>query len=482
MSPDLVLVNGNRMRPPIGPIGLDYIAGAVRRAGFSVDVADLCLADDPEKALRSAFAGASPRLVGVTLRNVDDCFWPSAAWFVDDLAATIASIRGLTEAPIVLGGVGFSIFSRQAMEHTGADFGIRGDGEEATVALLRELAGDRKLDRADGLLWRDGGRIVANRPAWPAEISVDTSRTAFDNAAYFRRGGQAGVETKRGCSRLCAYCADPIAKGPVVRTRRPAEVADEFEGLAAKGIDVLHLCDSEFNIPREHAWAVCEELVARSLGERVKWYSYLAVKPFDPELGALMRRAGCAGINFTGDSASDSMLEAFGHPHRRGGIADAVRICREQGIAVMIDLLLGGPGETPETVAGTIGFAKELDPDCVGAALGLRIYPGTAMERRVGAEGPLDANPAIRRRYEGPVDLFRPTFYISKALGERPGQLVRSFIASDRRFFEPALEVPGDHDRDEATQSYNYNDNSPLSAAIAGGARGAYWDILRKLR
>lgn len=464
------------MLPPIAPVGLEYAASAAVAAGFEVRIADLCLAADTEAALDDALS-AQPELIGISLRNIDDCFWPSAAWFLPDLQQWIARIRRVSNAPICLGGVGFSIFAREIVASTGADFGIRGDGELALVALAEELRGTRRFDRVDGLIWRDNDRLVANRPAWPESWPSAIARNLVDNPQYFRRGGQVGVETKRGCDRQCAYCADPVAKGSQVRARDPRRVADEIQSLAGQGIDVLHICDSEFNIPGSHARAVCEELVRRRLGERVRWYAYLAVLPFDAPLAELMRRAGCVGINFTGDAASASMLRRYGQPHVGGDLANAIRWCKANGIAVMVDLLLGGPGETRDTVAETIGFLRKVGPDCAGTALGLRLYPGTAIVDQLEPPGPLETNPGIRRRYAGPIDLLRPTFYISPALGPNPAQLVRDLIAGDPRFFEPALECS-----DGPATDHNYNENTALVEAIAAGARGAYWDILRRLR
>ena len=473
----ITLINANRMEPLIAPIGLDYVAGAARAAGIETEVLDLALAADPEAALRDHVAARDPLLVGLTLRNVDDCFWPSAEWFVPGLADMVGRIRGLTGAPIVLGGVGYSIFPRRLVAFTGADFGVHGDGEAAVVALVRELEGHRRFDRVPGLVWREDGHMRSNPPAWPDALSLPTARDSIDNAAYFRLGGQGAVETKRGCNRRCIYCADPLAKGPRLRRRHPAEVADEIESLAAAGVDVLHTADSEFNVPGDHALAVCEELARRRLGERVRWYAYLAVTPFDAELARAMRRAGCVGINFTGDAAAEAMLTAYRQPHRREDLAGAIQLCREHGMAVMIDLLLGGPGETTETAAETIAFLKHAGPDCAGAALGIRIYPGTEAAERVAAEGPLEGQPGIRRRYDGPVDWFRPTFYISPALGQNPAARIKDLIAGDQRFFEPAEDVAG-----EDGKGYNYNDNTPLVEAIAAGQRGAYWDILRRMR
>ena len=77
----------------------------------------------------------------------------------------------------------------------------------------------------------------------------------------------------------------PWPRGERIACVRLSVVADEMEVLLAQGVDYLHLCDSEFNLPYEHAVAVCEEITRRGLGERVSWYAYL-------EPGALYRRAG----------------------------------------------------------------------------------------------------------------------------------------------------------------------------------------------
>ena len=463
----LTLINTNTMQPAIAPVGLDYIAGSAKKAGIDVDIVDLCLADDPDKTLRNYFAKSKPDLIGLSFRNVDDCFWPSCQWFVPRLAEIVQTIKHLTSAPIVIGGVGFSIFAKQIVEHTGADFGVCGDGEQAIVSLYRELKDNKIIPRYS---------ILDGRTNLPEQLLLPTSRDNIDNITYFNRGGQIGIETKRGCNRNCIYCADRLSKGTSNRTRPPAEVADEAESLLAQGIDVLHICDSEFNIPGRHAEAVCEEFIRRGLGSRLKWYTYMAVVPFDADLASAMRKAGCVGIDFTGDSASPAMLKTYRQPHTPETIASAVRLCKDNGIKVMIDLLLGGPGETPQTAKQTIDFIKQINPDCAGAPLGVRIYPGTEMVNIVAAEGQLETNRNIHCKYTGPVDLFRPTFYISHLLGEKPARLIKDLIAGDKRFFEPIDET------DAVATDHNYNDNTELVNAIKAGARGAYWHILHKLR
>ncbi len=472
----LTLINTNTMQPAIAPVGLDYIASAAKQAGIDVDVLDLCLCENREQALKDYFSNHNPQLIGLSFRNVDDCFWPSCQWFVPRLADQITAIRKISDAPIVVGGVGFSIFAPEIIEYTKADFGIRGDGEQSIISLYGQLIGKMQFEKVPGLTWRHNDKIITNKPLWIEPISLSSTRDAIDNRTYFNLGGQIGIETKRGCGHNCIYCADKISKGTFVRVRPPAEVANEAESLLAKGIDVLHICDSEFNVSRDHACAVCEEFVRRGLGNKLKWYAYMAVLPFDAGLAAIMRKAGCVGIDFTGDSGCNAMLSSYRQRHRTNDLANAVKWCKDNNITVMIDLIFGGPGETSATTKESINFIKKINPDCAGAPLGVRIYPGTDMAITASAEGPMETNPNIKRKYEGPVDLFRPTFYISGLMGENPARLIKEIIAGDKRFFEPVDET------DKALTDHNYNDNTELVTAIKNGSRGAYWHILHKLR
>lgn len=474
----IVLINTNGMKPPVAPIGLDYLADALRREGQEPELLDLCFADDLRGEIDGFFRARKPALVGLTFRNSDDCFWPSGKSFVPRLAEITSHVRRATDAPVVVGGNGFSFFPQAILSATGADYGIVGDGESALPRLLKAVQGKGRFEDVSGLVRRGRGeQWISNPPVREELPTVGSPRSFVDNRRYFREGGQMGLETKRGCDGACIYCVDPLSKGSRLRLRPPQAVCDETEALLAQGIDVLHLCDAEFNRPPAHAMEVCRAIAARGLAGRVRWYAYLSITPFSRELAAAMRRAGCVGINFGADHARDDVLAAYGRGHRRADIADAVRWCHDEGITVMLDLLLGGPGETRESVRETIDFMKAIGPDCVGAALGVRVYPGTEFERRVLAEGDPASNPNLRR--VGPPvasgePMMQPTFYISAALGDRPAQAVCELIGGDPRFFEPMDE--------QTTANYNYNDNRPLAEAIARGARGAYWDILRRMR
>lgn len=471
---EVLLVNSNRLRPAVAPLGLDYAADVLRSRGLEVRLLDLCFERDVEAAVQRALGEREPALVGVTLRNTDDCYMASARDFVPGFAELIAAIRRYTDVPVVIGGSGFSVCPEAVLEATGADFGIAGDGEVPLAMLADAVCTGASPNRVPGLVWWEDGVPRRNAPwSGPLDDLPRRERRLVDNERYFAEGGQAGIETKRGCDRGCIYCADPLGKGRRVRPRAPAQVADEFEVLLGRGVDHFHLCDSEFNVPVEHAHAVCEELIRRGIGERARWYTYATPAGFTCALAKAMRRAGCVGVNFGVDSACDAMLASLGRDFTLEDIQLTAHACRAAGLVFMYDLLLGGPGETRTSVAETIEAMKQISPCRVGVSLGIRIYAGTELSRRVAAEGPMAENRSLRGAVHENPGLRKPVFYLSADLGEDAESYVAGLVGGDRRFFFPTA--------DAGTDAYNYSDNDRLVQAIAAGYRGAYWDILRLL-
>lgn len=472
---NVLLVNPNRMKPAIAPIGLDYLADSLRAAGHEPRLLDLCFSEDPEDDVQAAFRHFTPDVMGVTVRNTDDCYFSSQAFFLPEIQAILGRLRRCSDAPIVLGGVGFSIAPEAVLEFCEADFGIAGEGEQAFVAFLACLENGSSLSRVPNLLRRDHGSIHRH-----PSVSVDLGdlpprrRVLPDNARYFRQGGQAGFETKRGCPMGCVYCADPVSKGHTSRLLPPAAVVVELGALLAQGIDHFHTCDCEFNLPAGHAREVCRALIDAGLGDRIRWYAYCAPTPFDDELATLCKRAGCAGINFGADSGCDAMLRRLGRHFTAEDLARTAALCRRHGLPFMYDLLLGGPGETRETVRQTLDWMRRVEADCVGLSLGLRVYGGTPVARQIRAEGDPASNPNLHGARKDNPHFLKPVYYIAPGLGPDFPAYVRELVAGDPRFFLP--EAGGEN------RNYNYNDNSVLVQAIERGARGAYWDILRRLR
>jgi len=471
----VLMVNPNLMRPPIAPIGLEYVASALAQSGYEPVLCDLTFAEDWRPALTDALRDASPVATVMTVRNIDDAYFASQDFVLETTAEMVRHIGALTESPVILGGVGFSTAPREILRFTGAAYGVVGDGEPAVPALVDRIVSGDGVAGVPGAVFRAAGGEIALTPPQPYDLaSMPTpSRRFVDNRRYFQQGGQAGIETKRGCNGQCVYCMEPMAKGRPVRVRPPASVVEEFCDLLEQGIDVFHLCDSEFNVPPEHARAVCEALAATGVGARLRWYTYASPYPFDLELAQAMARAGCVGINFGADHSDAPMLRRLGRNHTPDDVAHAVRSCREAGLTVMLDMLFGSPGETRQSIAHAIEFVRGLAPDRVGLSCGVRVYPNTILAQTIRAQGPLASNPHLHGAVTDNDDFLRPIFYVDAALGEGIHAYVSSLVEGDPLFLHA--------DPSQVDGNYNYNDNSVLAQAIQNGERGAYWDILRRL-
>ena len=446
------------MQPPIAPIGLDYLAEALASAGHAVDLLDLSWEQDAQAAIARFLTGASYRLIGVTLRNTDDCSFNSRWTYVPEFVELVRTLRSHSDALIILGGVGFSVMPEQIMALSEAHAGIWGEGEFVfpELAARVELGEDwhglpNLIRRQDGTLRRNPGST------WPLEKLPPMSRSWVDNPRYYREGGQAGFETKRGCSSPCVYCADPVAKGRQIRTRPPRAVADELTRLLDQGIDHLHTCDAEFNLQEQHATEVCREIVRRGLGEKLRWYAYCSPAPFSRALAKQMRAAGCIGVNFGADSGDSEILKRLRRGFTPGDILNAARWSREAGMAVMLDLMFGSPGESCESLTRTVELMKQAEPDHAGVSVGVRVYPGTEFASRTPGG-----------------DFAEPLYYIEPGVAPFIFELLDALIGDDERFFF--------FDPSRPERNYNYNANQRLTEAIRNGHRGAYWDILGKVR
>ncbi len=460
----IALINTNRIKPVVAPIGLDYVAEALNAAGHHVKVLDLCWADDWRLAITDFFKATDFELIGITLRNTDDCTFTSRQCFLDEFVDIVDTVRRQTDGVIVLGGVGFSVMPEHVLELCRADAGLWGDGEFGLVGFAETLEKKRPWHDVSNLIWRDRGGWHRNRSETPTVANLPPmSRTWLDNPRYFHEGGQAGIETKRGCSANCIYCADPIAKGKQIRTRTPKAVVDELERLLDQGIDHIHTCDSEFNLPHQHAMQVCNEMIRRNLGDKLRWYAYCTPLAFSAEIAGLMRRAGCVGINFGADNGDEQMLRRLRRDFAPHDILNAVRWCKEAGVAVMLDLLLGSPGETRNSLVATIGLMRQAAPERVGISLGVRVYPGTGLAGLV-SRGELENG------LSGGSHPSEPLFYMEPAVSPFASELLDGLVGKDERFFF--------FDPSNPERNYNYNANQRLVDAIAKGYRGAYWDIL----
>lgn len=372
---------------------------------------DLLQSRRPIDDVRAAARTFRPEVVGISVRNIDNIVHQRLTWHLGDLAAMIAQVREESAAAIVLGGPAISILGSTALARLGADFAVLGEGEVTFPRLLAAMENTRRYDDIPGLCYRNGNGIACAPPVPLARFGASGMEAWVDWPAYERKGGTWAIQTKRGCPLHCSYCAYPVIEGSGCRRRPVTEVVDEIEHvMKTVGPRTFEVVDSTFNVPPEHAEQLCREIIRRGLGVNL---TAMGVNPLgaSERLFGIMRQAGFNSMMVTPESASDTMLRSL----RKGFTAEHVRrtarLVRASGIRSVWFFLLGGPGETRETVEETVSFVeRQLDwRRCVVIFMtGVRILPGTDLARSASRDG-----------YVAPDrDLAEPVFYFSPEVSE----------------------------------------------------------------
>ena len=324
------------------PLGLACVASAVERAGHEVRLLDLLGTADASEALSDAVRDWNPEAIGVSIRNIDDQNMSSAHAFTAEANGIVRQIKGLSPAPVILGGAGYSIFPESALEESSADMGIWGEGEEAFPLLLERLDGGRPVAGVPGLYVKGKGLqgkrlFVKNLDRFPLPDASLLPLPEGSNATL-------PVQTRRGCPLGCSYCSTESIEGKAVRRRSPKEVVSWIGKRAKEHVRHLYFVDNTFNLPATYAKELCRELAAASLG--LPWRSIVYPSRMDHNLASLMSAAGCVETSIGFDSGCPAILKAMNKHFGVDEIVGTSRVLRQAGIRRMGFLLLGGPGET----------------------------------------------------------------------------------------------------------------------------------------
>lgn len=357
-------------RPPgpthylVPPLGLLYVAAALRRAGHDVALHDPWIEPNGLRGLERLLQSLRPDVLGVSAHS-------------SEYAAAIALARRAAEVSPgtvrVLGGAHVSAAPESVARGDSAyTYGIVGEGERPLVDLLACL--DRGLPPVDvpGVVsigapagaaiarWRPDDLDALAPPAW--DLASPRRYRGAPQGLVFRRWPVAPILTSRGCPYHCAFCSGAQVMGHRHRTRSAAGIAAEVRELVNEhGVRELHVVDDSFTSDRAHARAVCEALAP--FGLPVSFPNGLRLDTLDDETLGWLKAAGTYSLNLGIESGSQAVLDRFRKGLRLADVRDAVARIHAVGIEVGAFFILGLPGESRDDLRRTIRFAREIPFD-----------------------------------------------------------------------------------------------------------------------
>jgi radical SAM superfamily enzyme YgiQ (UPF0313 family) len=414
----LISANTEQINMPVLPLGLAYVAAAADSQGHTVKMLNLMMQTDTQKALHEAIVEFNPEIIGISVRNIDDQNMENPRFLLKAVKDVVITCRKHSDATIVLGGAGYSIFPQATLDFLEADIGVQGEGENSFLTLLERLRDKNDLSEIPGSYLpgqtsRSESQYIKTLTDIPLplpDVHLSTPSTFKDQEIWIP------FQSRRGCPLDCSYCSTATIEGRIIRKHDPKKVVEAISRYVEVGLDHFFFVDNTFNLPNSYANILCEQLISSKL--KINWRCILYPWKVDDELVEKMAKAGCKEVIWGFESGSEKILAKMNKKYRPADVRQISERLKKFGIGRMGFLLFGGPGETKETANESLEFADSLDLEAMKITIGIRIYPHTALVQTAIKEGLIKADD----------NLLIPKFYMVKGLESWLRETVKAWM------------------------------------------------------
>ena len=290
-------------------------------------------------------------------------------------------IRRVSPNTVIVVGGNLAASAEILLRKSSVDFCMTGDGEiiirELITALREGKLDDEHLRKIKGIcfLESDGSFNFTGYGAKPTAAEVEdpdytilekdgsishylpeVADNRFDSieGKSFGKGVSATVVMTKGCVSRCTFC-HRWEKG--YRALPPANVVNHVKFLIERyNIRYIDLADENFGSDRAQAMEL-----ARCMGELgLRWRAGgVRSSTVNPETLKHWKENGCVNVTYGTESGSRAMLKIMEKKITVEQNMNALKWTYEAGMRSVIQIILGMPGETDETVQESIEFLNE---------------------------------------------------------------------------------------------------------------------------
>lgn len=360
------------------PLGLAYVAAAVRQDGCDVEIIDSPVQNYTAEMIAEKIKCENTRIVGITMLTP----------MYGQVKKTVAAIKNISPGTfIVIGGAHGTALPEETLTDIKNDIVVIGEGENTFRELVKAINNDNDLKEVEGICYNENGKPVRTAPR-KVERNIDNfpppARDLLPMEKYFltatrvNKTGFCGTVTiARGCPFHCSYCSHPF--GYTFRAHSPERILAEIEELICKyKATQINFEADALTVSRKFILSLCNTIIESNMHKKIKWTCESRADALDEMVLSKMKEAGCWQISIGVESGVDRLLKEINKGETTQEIEDKIKLIKKAGISVRAFFMLGLPSETAEESLQTIKFAKKLDPDWAQFTI-TTPYPGTPM-------------------------------------------------------------------------------------------------------
>ncbi len=367
-----IIVSHNKSSFNCAPLGLLYVGGALKKAGFDVKIYHIAPHEIGHYA--TLIIKQDPLFVGFTsLTGLP----------VQKSAEMSKLIKRSSNLPIVWGGIHPSLLTEQVIKEDYVDFVVIGEGDVTAVELANAIKHKKDFKDIKSIAYKKNGKIYINERR-PFIENLDEHTIDWDlidikryilPISNYKKGIQ--VVTSRGCPYNCAFCYNQVFNK---RTWRPYSVKHVLNELKMfkdnYGIEAVTFLDDNFFVDKNRSYEILEKM-------SLAWTGDCRVNVVDDTFVKKIRETNCQALFFGCESGSERILELINKYITVEQTITAIKkLAQASEVNIKASFILGFPTETREEIKSTVDLILKLGSlhPYIYFNVGLYMpYPGTSL-------------------------------------------------------------------------------------------------------
>ena len=328
-----------------------------------------------DQGLVEEILGREPWMVGFTcyLWNIE-----RTLWVINRLKERRPDLR------VALGGPEITPDNRWVLDRKTLDYAIFGEGEPTLAELLDSLRSRTEpLTAIAGLWTAAAGALLPERASMPELDAV--SSPYLEGILDAADEQMMLLETVRGCRFRCRYCYYPKSHDALAFLS-PAQIAACLHHAEEKAVSEVVLLDPTLNQRPDFA----DFLRGLARGNPQRQFTFsgeLRAEGIDAAAAALLAQANFKEVEIGLQSIDPRAQELMGRRTNLKALESGVKALLDAGIEVRLDLILGLPGDTVDSIRRGLDYLERVHPFSTLQVFHLSILPGTEFRRQAAELG-----------------------------------------------------------------------------------------------